>query len=139
MLNFMPTPQEVVIGVKFSFDLAKLLGFQGQRRYTATVTAESAPDLFSSLHSVYVYCDLVEAVLVRDTKVPLLRIVDLARKESNVHRVLNPVQYLPLQKKNFDTVEVNIMTDGGEPVPFLPGKSFIVLEFRRAVHAYFSI
>ena len=75
VLNFMPTPQEVVIGVKFSFDLAKLLGFQGQRRYTATVTAESAPDLFSSLNSVYVYCDLVEAVLVGDTKVPLLRIV----------------------------------------------------------------
>jgi len=36
-------------------------------------------------------------------------------------------------------VEINIMTDTGLPVPFLPGKSFAVLEFHRAVHPYFAI
>jgi len=39
---------------------------------------------------------------------------------------------VPLQKKkNFDTVEVNIMSDTERPVPFRYGKSFVVLEFRR--------
>jgi len=44
-----------------------------------------------------------------------------------------------MQKKHFDTVEINIMTDTGLPVPFLPGKSFVVLEFRRAVYPYFAV
>jgi len=39
--------------------------------------------------------------------------------------------YIPLQKKNFDTVEINIMTDTGEPVRFAHGKSVVVLEFKR--------
>ena len=57
----------------------------------------------------------------------------------NAHRVMNQVLYVPLQKKCFDTVEINIMTDTGLPVPFLPGKSFAVLEFHRVVHLYFAI
>ena len=35
---------------------------------------------------------------------------------------MNPVQYVPLQKKCFDTVTVSIMLDSGTPVPFLAGK-----------------
>ena len=52
---------------------------------------------------------------------------------------MNPVQYVPLQKKCFDTVTVSIMLDSGNPVPFLAGKTVVVLEFRRAIHSYFSI
>ena len=70
---------------------------------------------------MYVYCDLLEHVTVGDTKAPLLRIVDKPKKEQdvNVHKVFNPVHYVPLQKKNFDTIEINIMTDTGQPVPCL--------------------
>ena len=66
--------------------------------------------------------------------------MDKPKKEQdvNVHKVFNPVHYVPLQK-NFDTIEINIMTDTGQPVPFLFGKSFVVLEFRRAVHPYFGL
>ena len=61
------------------------------------------------------------------------------RIHRNVHSVLNRILYVPLQKKHFDTVGINIMTDTGLLVPFLPGKSFVVLEFRRAVHPYFAV
>jgi len=44
-----------------------------------------------------------------------------------MHSFLKPILYVPLQKKQFDTVEIKIMTDTGLPVPFLPGKSFVVL------------
>jgi len=40
-------------------------------------------------------------------------------------------------KKCFDSVEINIMTDTGVSVPFNSGKSFVVLEFRRAAYKYF--
>ena len=76
------------------------------------------------INSVYIYCDILEHVTVGDTKAPLLRIVDKDRKKrGNVHQTFNPIQYVPLQKKNFDTVEVNTMTDGGRPVPFRYRKS----------------
>jgi len=86
-------------------------------------------DLVGDINSLFVYCDLLEPVFVGDTKAPLLRIVDKPRRVGgNAHRVMNRVLYVPLQKKCFDTVEINIMTDTGQPVAFLPGKSFVVRE-----------
>ena len=55
------------------------------------------------------------------------------------HRIMNPVQYVPLQKKCFDNVTVSIILDSGTPVLLLAGKTVVVLEFRRAMHSYFSI
>jgi len=50
---------------------------------------------------------------------PLLRIVDMKRtaEHNRLHKILNPPLYVPLQKKNFDIIEINIMTDTGNPVP----------------------
>lgn len=129
------------VAVEFSPDLARLLGFDSDVKYSREeMTGRRLPNLIGQIHSVYVYCDLLEHVPVGDTTAPLLRIVDKpVTTHGNVHQVLNPTLYVPLQKKNFDTVEINIMTDTGVVVPFLMGKSFIVLEFRRAVHPYFSI
>ena len=96
--------------------------------------------MYGSLGLFYVYCDLAEYVLVGDTKAPLLRIVDRPSDiKDTKHRIMNPVQYLPLQKKCFDTVTVSITLDSGTAVPFLAGKTVVVLEFRRAIHSYFSI
>ena len=39
--------------------------------------------------------------------------------------------YVPVQKKHFDTIEINIMTDTGDVVPFVHGKSVAVSEFKR--------
>ena len=70
------------------------------------------------------------------TRGTTLRIVDKPnRTYGSVHQTLNPILYILLQKKNFDTVEINIMTNTGIPVPFCFGKAFVVLEFRRAIHA----
>jgi len=138
IMRITEVPSNVEISVEFSQDLARLLGFESDRRYTgvATITAESVVNLKANIRSLYIYCDLLESVIVGDTKAPLLRIVDTTR---NVHHTLYPVQYVPLQKRTFDTVEINVMTDTGQPVPFRPGKTFAVLEFRRVVHPYFAI
>ena len=76
---------------------------------------------------------MLEHVVVGDVMAPLLRIVDMKRTaEHNImHKILNPPLYIPLQKKNFHIIEINIMTDTGNPVPFVRGKSVAVLEFKR--------
>ena len=127
--------------IQFSPDLARLLGLDEDVTYSQKLTAPLAPSLkIANIHSVYVYCDILEHVAVGDTRAPLLRIIDKPGKlRGNVHQTLNPILHIPVQKKNFDTVEINIMTDTGVPVPFLGGKSFVVLEFRRVVHPLFGI
>ena len=128
------------ISVQFSPDLAHMLGFKEDRKYS-DAEAEHPPSMtLGDVYSMYVYCDILEHVAVGDTKASLLRIVDKPRRsDGNVHQTFNPILFVPLQKKNFDTVEINIMTDTGVPVPFRFGKSAVVLEFRRVVHPLLAI
>jgi len=129
--------------VDFSRRLARLLGFSYQTNYSNVgnyISKVLRPQVRTRIHSVYVYCDVVEHVAVGDTKAPLLRIVNKSSKGENVvHKTFNPPLYIPLQKKCFDTMEINLMTDTGQPVPFRFGKSFVVLEFRRAAYKYFAM
>ena len=63
------------LAVRFSEDLANILGFSETVRYTLEKTAPRIVSL--NLDDIFsMYCDLVEHVVVGDTKVPLLRIVD---------------------------------------------------------------
>ena len=104
------------------------------------ISGEKPLDLASNLNSFYVYCDLLQPILVGDTKVPLLRIVDKSEKtEGTTYRTMNLVQYVPIQKKCFDTIQIKLATDAGVVVPFFPGKCVVVLEFRRTIHSYFLI
>jgi len=77
------------------------------------MTDETVPTL-------YVYCDILEHVIVGDIMAPLLHIVEMKRRKSygNMHETLRSPLYVPLQKKHFDTIEINIMTDTGKPVHF---------------------
>jgi len=127
--------------VQFSRDLARMLGLDEDVKYSHNMTARRTASLATAdIHSMYVYCDILEHVAVGDTKAPLLRIVDKPKRQhGNVHQIFNPILYVPLQKKNFDTIEINIMTDVGVPIPFRFGKAFVVLEFRRAIHSYFGL
>ena len=125
--------------------LMSVLGFRSWTRPynllhspSITVLAQDEPGLRLNPLLAYVYCDLIEPVVVGDTKVPLLRTVII---DGNTNQLINHIYntpiYTPLQRKNFGTVEINIMTDTGEPVPFISGKSLVVLHFRRASNPYF--
>lgn len=127
----------------FSPSLAHMLGFSeyqlysGRGEHKASVSA----DLMGETKNIYVYCDLLEHTLVGDTKAPLLKIVKRASSaDSEIgHASFNPVQYIPIQKRSFDTITVHLMTDTGTFMPFLSGKTTLVLEFRRCAHPYLLI
>ena len=119
------------IQVEFSLDLARMFGYDHNLRYAQSHPRLSkfTPDLRGRIHSVYIYCDVLEYVPVADTKAPLLHIVDTDDKSiGNVHWVLNPLLYVPLQKKTFNAIDIKMRTE-----------SFVVLEFRRIFRPYFSI
>jgi len=86
-----------------------------------------------TVQTLFVYCDILELVVVGDVMAPLLRMVDMKRKESygKMQETPHALLYVPLQKKQFDTIEINIMTDTGDPVHFVDGKTVTFLEFMR--------
>jgi len=125
---------ETVLSIRFSESLAKILGAEADVAYdhNHAGTSRRFSLVNGDINFVYIYCDILEHVTAGHAKAPLLRIVDKDRKKrGNVHQLFNPILYVPLQKKNFDTVEVNIMSDTERPVFFRYEKSFVVLEFRR--------
>ena len=129
--------------VDFSPALAHMLGFSEYQLYSGRLEHKATlhADLMGETKSIYVYCDILEHTLVGDTKAPLLKIVKRASSvDSEVgHASFNPVQYIPVQKKCFDTITVHLMTDTGTFMSFLSGKTTLVLEFRRSAHPYLLI
>ena len=92
-------------------------------------------DLFNldeTIHTLYVYCDIIENMPVGSDVAPLLRIVGVDAKQGEIVRKTydNPM-YIPVRIKKFDTVEININSNTGEPVPFQYSKSEVILHFRK--------
>ena len=122
--------------VMFNEALGRILGFEDMLVYYPGTTYLAKYDVqlaVKTVETLFVYCDVLEHVVVGDVMAPLLRIVDMkhATENGRMHKILNPPLYVPLQKKNFDTIEINIMCDTGNVVPFGDGKSVAVLEFKR--------
>ena len=82
--------------------------------------------------SLYVYCDVAEPHMVGDSQVPLLRIVLVKGDHGQlVTRVYGNVHYVRLQKKNFQTIKINIRDHTGNVVPFEQGTLKVTLHFRQ--------
>ena len=125
--------------LEFSPMLAKILGFARTITLeTAALEGQPVGDIGVEVTSLYVYCDVIEPTVVGDSKVQLLRTVPLVGGISGHHIFSTPI-YVPLLKRHFDCLEINIMTDTGDVVPFAPGKSVIILHFRRSSNPYFLL
>src|SRR6218665_1097124 len=99
--------------------------YNGNRRKFATCIEDSFPC------RSYVYCDVLEHVSVGDTKAPFLRIVQVSGEcGDRVQAIYDKPIYVPLQKNNFDSIEIDIRNDAGKPISFEYGKLIVTLHFR---------
>jgi len=123
--------------IRLNENLAVILGLSPQHGWYAS--GEHVAGLPMTLPSrenvttLFVYCDILQHVVVGDTTAPLLRVVDMRRLSGKpkMHTINDTPLFVPIQKKMFDTIEVNLMTDTGMPVPFEDGKSHVVLELKK--------
>ena len=70
---------------------------------------------------------------VGDALVPLLRIVPVEGDDGQrVSKSFERPHYLPVSRREFETIEVNIKHDTGESVPFELGKVLLTLHFRQS-------
>lgn len=80
---------------------------------------------------MYIYSDVVSPNFIGDTLAPLLRIVKIGEHRKDICQTFSEPYYIPILKRDFETVEINIRKDTGELVPFLCGKLNVRLHFRR--------
>ena len=129
----------------FSPGLGNILGYNEKEDF---INVYGIPDTVLTLHdtyntevncqSLFVYCDILEQVIVGDTKAPLLRSLSVSGKHGNIVReVFDKPMYVPIQKKHFESIDIDISSDFGEPVSFVNGKSSVTLHFRMSKNPYF--
>lgn len=123
--------------VLFMPDILTLqLGFKPGEDIVAQGTSKRKPDLNLGYPSqIYVYCDIVEPQIIGDVVAPLLRIVSTKAEINqfglNINHVFNRPFYFPVLKREFETVEIDLRTHSGHPMPFISGTSVAVLHFRQ--------
>lgn len=90
-------------------------------------------------NQMYVYTDVIEPNFIGDSIAPLLRIVKIEHGTSDNHvatTFTNPY-YIPVLKREFETIDINIRDDIGRTIPFLSGKLNVRLHFRRRQNEQF--
>jgi hypothetical protein len=114
-----------------------ILNYDEDEDYVFEFMGANACDVNRGFSSLYIYCNVLEQVPVGDTKAPLLRIVNVSGKSGeSVRTTYEKPIYVPLQQKTFDSIEINIRTDTGDPVPFESGKCIVTLHFRHCKIPY---
>lgn len=94
--------------------------------------APHPPDMRAGVVSLYVYSDLVEHTIVGNTVAPLLRAVAIQSNFGDiVDKIFQMPHYVPVLKKDFDTIEIEIKTDQNRVVDIQFGKTIVKLHFRR--------
>lgn len=109
------------------------LGFCRQRPYpSGSYQSTDTFDLNAGQRLMYIYCDIASHVLLGNTKSPLLRICN-ARGEygRTIRDTFDRPFYVPVSRREFDTISIDIRDELGQPMPFDFGKSVATLHFRR--------
>ena len=93
----------------FFSEIGQMLGFSPNKVISRASTAERVVDLQRGFHDLYVYCDIIQSQYVGDALVPLLRIVPVEGKDGErISKSFIRPQYVPVSRKQFETIEVNI-------------------------------
>ena len=114
--------------------LQDFLGFDQSHLYRGGhVKSTKTLDLNAGMHLMYIYSDIVSHSLVGDTKAPLLRVCNMSGGGEGGETRANFTipQYMPVAYRDFETIEININNELGQPMPFMQGKSVCTLHFRR--------
>jgi len=132
LLGFSPVTSPLSIGSS-PLPISEITDFLPKISHIGDFTAN-----VESVKTIFVYCDIIEPQYVEHVKVPLLRTVKTKTKPGEtVERTFENPHYLPVSKKEIRTIEVDLRTESGEPVPFQYGKSIVKLHFRPTRSPYF--
>lgn len=125
-----------LISLKFSPKLSLQLGFDPDTNIITKKKSKFPPNLYLGLPSqMFIYCDIIEPQMVGDVICPLLRVIPIDTIKytygSNKTHIFSPPHYVPVMRREFDTIEIDIRTNTGSNVPFQFGTTCVKLHFIR--------
>ena len=93
-------------------------------------------DRFRGIHNIYLYMDIVKYQIVGDASTPLLRVLPMkTHVKENQEQVSSYIfpdpHYIPVSRDYIESITMHLMTDTGEFIPFLLGKTIVKVHFRR--------
>ena len=118
--------------------LSIISGFGGEEvKIAKTTTSPYVADL-NGTAMIYFYCDTVQPQVVKDTNAKLLKSVPVQGKTGEVvTKTFTNIQYVSVQTKSFEDIEIILRDDAGKPVPFERGKVLVTLHFKQQSSSYF--
>ena len=128
-------PSEGIVWTSYDFadNIIYFLNILNQKNMSF-INAADIPDLRVGLYSLYVYCNIVEPQIIGNAMAPILRAVNIRGNFGDIiDEVYNNPHYVPVLKKEFNIIEINISDDTGKLVNFQYGKVFVKLHFRMKI------
>ena len=119
--------------IAFSASIAIILGFgHSFSTINKKTVAPFVINLEGGLSSIYVYSDVIQAQIVGDSMVPLLRILSVEGKDGDIiSKTFQDPPFYPVSRKTIDQIQVNIKDDTGRKVPFESGRVIVQLHFKQ--------
>lgn len=98
------------------------------------VYAFNEVSVHGSVHSLYVYCNIIKPIFVGNTEAPLIRRVyvpyDKKFGDNCEINYFHP-QYYPLVWHEFDSIEIDIKDDSDRTIDFAYGRTAVTLHLRK--------
>lgn len=125
-----------VISLRFSICLSLQLGFEPDEDVFSNRHGKHPANVILGLPSqFFIYCDILEPQIVGDTNAKLLRVVSADNSKymygAQKMKIFSPPHYIPVLKRGFENIEIDIRTETGESVPFSFGTVCVKLHFKR--------
>ena len=113
--------------------LADILGLPQHIKKGSQVQGTVPINLKAFTYNIIVYSDMVGESIVGGQREKILRVIPFKSGDFQqvFHREFVNVDYLPVTRDRIDDIHIRLMTDAGEPVPFVDGRVFLKLHFRR--------
>ncbi|PIC39492.1 hypothetical protein B9Z55_011164 [Caenorhabditis nigoni] len=120
-----------ILFIEFEQSCAYFLGFHD----TIVKEPRVAPhnlDLFGNVSTLYLYCDIVDPIIVGDQKNQLLTVIPCKGKYGEmIHHTIPYPRYLPIRSNTVDSIKVELLSEFAEPIHFHWGSSILVLHFKK--------
>ena len=128
------TLKKEIFRVQFDDKLRDILSIP--HGYNYNVFDSGSVTMFEkSNYQIFVYTDLIESIIVGDTKAPLLRTIWIEPNHVSkrvTHISLDQRMYLPISKNSINNVEFNLRHDSGEIIAFAETtKSVLTIHCRK--------
>ena len=125
-------------GLNFALGFKEVQYFSKVMHNIPHVVGEFPPQLNRAVNNVYIYGSVCAPIRVGETLAPLLKSlwIDVNKRKYNIGEMYNVAiknpMYLPLASSTINNVEINIRSDSGQLIPFLPGAvTTLTLHFKR--------